>query len=90
MTCCLKCNGRKGSLPLSQLRLVGMKLDREPFIPSQYELASRAARMVPKRVHATWKPYLGFAAESSMSGKNGIVSPCFSSKDQEMLFGEAE
>ena len=36
-----------------------MKLIRNPIAPTQMELASRAARMVPRRVHETWKPYLG-------------------------------
>lgn len=45
-----------------------MKLQREPWCPTQIELAARAARMVPKRVHPTWKPYLGIAIRPS-SGK---------------------
>jgi hypothetical protein len=63
VTSCLKCNGKKGSTPVSQLRSIGMKLHKEPRCPSQYELATRAAKMVPKRVHSTWKPYLGFTQE---------------------------
>lgn len=59
VTCCLNCNGRKGSLPVSKLRGVGMRLVREPCCPNQMELAAKAARMVPRRVHPTWKPYLG-------------------------------
>ena len=48
-------------MPVSELKSIGMKLLREPRCPSQIELAGRAARMVPKRVHPTWKPYLGIA-----------------------------
>ena len=36
-----------------------MKLMQEPRVPTQMELAARAARMVPRRVHPTWKPYIG-------------------------------
>lgn len=61
VTSCLKCNGRKGSTPVTQLRSVGMRLIREPRCPSQMELAAKAARMVPRRVHPTWKPFLGIA-----------------------------
>lgn len=59
VTCCKQCNGRKGSTPLSDLEYIGMKLKRPPSCPSQMELAAISARMVPKRVHPTWKPYLG-------------------------------
>jgi len=59
VTSCKKCNGRKGSLTVSQLRSVGMKLLREPVVPSSYELAAVAGRMMPRRVHPTWAPYLG-------------------------------
>jgi hypothetical protein len=44
---------------LSELRRVGMKLLHEPRVPTQMELAARAARMVPRRVHPTWKPFIG-------------------------------
>jgi len=36
-----------------------MKLLREPVVPSSYELAAVAGRMMPRRVHPTWAPYLG-------------------------------
>lgn len=70
VTSCLKCNGRKGSMPVSKLSSIGMKLLNVPRCPSQMELAARAARMVPKRVHPTWKPYLGIAKRPS-SGSSG-------------------
>ena len=59
VTCCRKCNGRKGSLALHQLRDVGMKLLREPYVPTQYQLHSIAGRMLPRKVDPTWLPYLG-------------------------------
>jgi len=60
VTCCKKCNGRKGSTMPSELRRIGMKLLREPRSPSKYELASVATRLVPRKgVHPTWNPYLG-------------------------------
>jgi hypothetical protein len=65
VTSCRICNGKKGSLQLSELRRVGMRLVREPKCPNQMELAAKAARMVPRRVHPTWKPYLGIAAKPS-------------------------
>jgi 5-methylcytosine-specific restriction endonuclease McrA len=65
VTSCRCCNGRKGSLPVSQLRQVNMKLAREPFVPTQFQLAAIAGRMVPAKVHATWQPYLGLAAGSN-------------------------
>ena len=53
---------------MSELRSVNMKLLREPFVPSQYQLAAVAGRMLPHRVHPTWRPYLGSNLQSS-SGK---------------------
>ncbi len=46
-------------MPVTELRAVGMRLIREPRCPTQMELAAKAARMVPRRVHPTWKPFLG-------------------------------
>jgi hypothetical protein len=59
VTSCRKCNGKKGSTPPHQLKFIGMKLVREPRIPSKWELAANAEKMVPKRVHPTWRPFLG-------------------------------
>lgn len=61
VTSCLSCNGRKGSLPVDELRSVGMRLLRKPSVPSQIQLASIASRMKPSRgaVHPTWEPFLG-------------------------------
>ena len=36
-----------------------MKIVREPRVPTKWELATRAEKMVPRRVHQTWKPFLG-------------------------------
>lgn len=78
VTCCKKCNCRKGSTPLSEIRHKGMKLNRQPRCPTQMELAALSGRMVPKRVHPTWKPYLGIqerpaaaSADASGSEKKG-------------------
>ena len=74
VTSCKKCNGRKGSMTLKELRGIGMKLMQEPRVPTQMELAARAAKMVPRRVHPTWKPYIGLAGKPSdidYSDKNG-------------------
>jgi 5-methylcytosine-specific restriction endonuclease McrA len=59
VTCCKKCNGKKGSLLPSELKSVGMRLIREPRTPNKFELATEASRMMPRRVHPTWKPFLG-------------------------------
>jgi len=60
VTSCRPCNGKKGSLPVERLRQVGMRLLRQPRVPSQMQLASIAGRMKPTRgVHPTWEPYLG-------------------------------
>jgi len=59
---CRKCNGRKGSIHPKKLRSIGMRVLQEPRVPTQWELASMAGKMVPKKVHATWQPYLGAIA----------------------------
>ena len=70
VTSCLKCNGKKGSTPVSEIgRRLGMRLLADPRCPTQMELAAKAARMVPRRVHPTWKPYLGIAE----APKGGVV-----------------
>lgn len=69
VTCCKKCNGRKGSTPLSKIGDKGMKLNRHPRCPTEMELAAISARMVPKRVHPTWKPYLGIQERPTASPK---------------------
>lgn len=57
VTCCKHCNGRKGCLPVTNLP-GDMKLANDPIIPSQYQLAATASRMLPRYVHPTWAPYL--------------------------------
>ena len=60
VTCCRKCNGAKGSMDLVDIRKqLGMRLLRPPRTPTQYELAATASRMLPRRVHPTWEPFLG-------------------------------
>jgi len=65
VTCCNKCNCRKGCLRPNQLHKVGMKLLSTPRCPSLFELASEATKFVPRRVHPTWAPFLGLDAEDS-------------------------
>lgn len=36
-----------------------MKLIREPYVPTQFQLSAIASRMLPKRLHPSWEPYLG-------------------------------
>lgn len=62
VTCCNRCNSRKGCLRPSDLHRVGMKLQSRPRCPSLYELAAGSYKFVPRRVHPTWAPFLGFAA----------------------------
>ena len=59
VTSCRACNGRKGCRSVDDLHSLGMRLQRPPRAPSQYELAAIAGRMLPRRVHPTWEPYLG-------------------------------
>lgn len=59
VACCHKCNGKKADTPPSQLNTIGMTLRSTPRCPSQTELATKASKVIPKRVHPTWKPYLG-------------------------------
>jgi 5-methylcytosine-specific restriction endonuclease McrA len=58
VTSCRKCNGRKGNLLPTNLPSVGMRLMREPFVPSKYELAAEAAKLKPRKCHPTWAPFL--------------------------------
>lgn len=72
VTCCKKCNGRKGStLPSDLYRVKGMKLIREPRVPTKLELAREAEKMVPRSVHPTWRPYLGLGMEPNGGGLEG-------------------
>lgn len=72
VTCCKKCNSRKGSTLPNRLRSIGMRLIREPRVPTKYDLAAQAGKMVPKRVHPTWQPFLGIETNSNdMEEMNG-------------------
>jgi len=59
-----------------------MKLTREPFVPTQFQLASIASRMIPQRVHPTWEPYL--TKRQSSSETEMYVSE----EEEEMYLGE--
>jgi len=63
VTCCKKCNGRKGCLRPSELHSIGMELKSTPRCPSLYELAAEATKFVPRKVHPTWAPFLGVDLE---------------------------
>ena len=72
-------------MPVSELRSIGMKLLREPKCPTQMELAARAARMVPKRVHPTWKPYLGIEKRPSKgTGDEDYIDDRYFEKAEEV------
>lgn len=58
VTCCKKCNSKKGNLTLNQLKRVGMELLNEPRQPTVYELASMERKFSPRRLHDTWQPFL--------------------------------
>lgn len=73
VTSCRTCNGRKGSLPLSQLKSVGMRLAREPYVPTQYELHKTASRMLPRKVHSTWAPFLAMNNPSQENTVEGAT-----------------
>jgi hypothetical protein len=81
VTACLKCNGKKGSLTLQELRMVGMKLEREPLVPTQHELSAIAAKLMPRRVHPQWAPYLGMPKMNKKKKK--LPLPTSSSSSQE-------
>lgn len=88
VTCCNKCNCKKGSLTVQQLHRVGMKLSRKPFVPTQYQLAQIASRMVPQNVHPTWEPYLNVNGGNSIdSGEGEVDGGMFEEEEHETLYG---
>lgn len=59
VTCCLKCNSKKGSLLVSEIE--GMKLIRTPREPLPHELLRETFSISAKakeRMHDSWIPYL--------------------------------
>lgn len=54
-----------------------MELKSKPRCPSLFELAAEATKFVPRRVHSTWAPFLGMAAEDVVeTTKNeGVLQP---------------
>ena len=68
VTCCTKCNGRKGCLRPNELHRVGMELKTRPKCPTLYELAASASNFVPRRVHPTWAPFLGMTLVGNGGG----------------------
>jgi 5-methylcytosine-specific restriction endonuclease McrA len=66
VTSCHACNRRKGCLTVSELRAIGMRLVREPRVPTQFELAAIASRLMmnthtKQQMHASWEPFLRLA-----------------------------
>jgi hypothetical protein len=82
VTSCSKCNNRKGSLKPSEIRHVGMQVRQKPRVPTHFELAKVAGKMLPRRVHPTWIPYLGMSYQPST-----VVMR--SREEEDMFFEEA-
>mmetsp|Transcript_27298 Transcript_27298/g.63935 ORF Transcript_27298/g.63935 Transcript_27298/m.63935 type:complete len:383 (+) Transcript_27298:227-1375(+) len=81
VTSCTKCNGRKGSMGLKEIRSKwGMVLRNEPRCPTQYELAVTASKMLPRQVHPTWEPYLPYHQQKKK--KSGNASYRYQSEDE--------
>jgi len=76
VTCCKKCNERKGHRLPADLRSIGMKLLNEPRAPTCFELAAKSQTIAPWRVHPTWMPFLGMIikspVESSTEDNDGL------------------
>jgi hypothetical protein len=70
VTSCLSCNGRKGNKLLSDLKALGMKLHTKPRAPTRHELALKAGKMLPRKVHPTWQPFLGSLWDDDDDGVN--------------------
>jgi hypothetical protein len=63
-----------------------MKLVREPRIPTKWELASNAEKMVPKKVHPTWRPFLGMGMVPST--EHHLMEEMESFLDEDFYFGD--
>ena len=80
---CAKCNARKGSRPLGELRSIGMALLDYPVIPNKSQLNALAFEHFPipsQRVHSTWRSYLGMedmepAADNAVTDVSSQVFP---------------
>lgn len=60
---CRSCNNRKKDIPVKKLeRQTGMRLLREPRVPSFYELQAQGRQFPPKIMHETWKEYFDFSS----------------------------
>lgn len=90
VTSCLKCNGKKGSTPPHELKYIGMKLMREPHVPSKWELAANAEKMVPKKVHPTWRPFLGMNMMPEGGDKNNYYAGGNGGGDVEVFFHDED
>lgn len=58
---CTHCNNKKSDMPIGKLgKRYGMKLIREPRVPTFFDLQANARNFPPKCLHETWEPYLGY------------------------------
>ena len=51
-----------------------MKILKEPRVPTKWELMTEADKMLPRKVHPTWAPYLGFAGEEEETAENRDIN----------------
>jgi len=77
VSCCSKCNSKKGHKLPYELKHIGMKLQCQPRMPSMYELSIEASRLLPRKIHPTWEPYLGMmenrrGTAADVSSKKGL------------------
>mmetsp|Transcript_27789 Transcript_27789/g.46112 ORF Transcript_27789/g.46112 Transcript_27789/m.46112 type:complete len:353 (+) Transcript_27789:220-1278(+) len=79
VTSCRNCNGRKGSTVPAQLKSIGMRLLKEPYTPTQYQLHSIAGQMLPRKVHHSWGPYLNLVTPRSAMQQQGEAGMYFDS-----------
>ena len=58
---CTHCNNKKGDMPMGKVgKRFGMKLIREPRVPTYFDLQAQARHFPPKFLHESWEAYLGY------------------------------
>ena len=60
VTCCRSCNTQKGNKTLQKL---GLKLKKQPHIPSNYELKEIGRMFPPNFLHQSWNDFLYWDSE---------------------------
>ena len=60
---------------VSDLRSIGMKLHSKPRAPSRHELAMKAGKMLPRKVHPTWQPYLSSVMDEEDENETDYSRP---------------